>query len=498
MKISRPGGRLGIHAPSAPRNTDLHSFMDASRACRAVTPDSLFADVGTALEALARAGARHDGLLPSILRCETAELPETLPESIPGQRNSDRSYPGCNLLADQDVIQTLDAVADPDGRFDAAADRYLETFTDRCTDTTTGLFPWGDHAFWHLREERVGDSYRLRSPDREPTPVHDQRLQAPFWLWERLAAHDEAVVRRFADGLDYHWNDDERTTYDRHAYIERRERNAFGPSDRGTDFPRHSGYFVLDLAAADVLCGDGSHREQLRRFADYWWTDRDERGLLPYESRGNTGGSPEQTLSLACSLLDAAEVLRGSDDAMADLLETRAETYLDGVAAAAQAGSPLWGSGYPNAVRAAKGLAYLSAWRHTGADWLTDRAIAIGHAYRRVPLPTDRPVRAADPGLALELLVQLHEVTGAEAWLDAALTLAETVRDSYLEETLPRAAIGVEQYEAQLGSGTLLRALARVAMVASEDRSDSLGPGFVDLPAGYQRTETHEFGTGWG
>lgn len=462
----------------------------------AASPEQILGAVRSALDALRRAGERHDGLIPSVLTCDSAAKPDEMPPSIPGQRNSDRSYGGCNLLDDQGLLRTMYAFGERHRRFERAADSYVGTFLDRCTDTETDLFPWGDHAFWHLETGRVGDSYCLADPTREPDPVHDQRLQAPHWLWDRLAAEDADAVERFADGLDYHWNDEDRSTFDRHAYIQRCDRHAFDPAERATDFPRHTGYFVLDLASAYVLGGEAAHRDQLRRFADYWWTERDGRGLLHYESRGDTAGSPEQTLSLACSFLDAAAVLAGQNDELAAVLESRAETYLDGVSRAVHDGMPVWGSGYPNSIRAAKGLAYLSAWRHTGTDWLRSRAVAIAEAYRRVPLPRGRPVRAGDPALALELLVDLHDVTGTGDWLDRARTLANETMDRYLDGTLPRAAPGADHYEAQVGSGTLLRALARTGLAASEGRN--LPPEYGHLPAGWHRTESHDWGPGWG
>jgi hypothetical protein len=462
--------------------------------------ERVLADVRDAFDALIAASEPYDGLIPSVLDRETGTIPDEPPPSIPGQRDTDRSFGGCNLLDDRYLLWTMDALgARGQDRFRRAADRYVETFVARCTDTATGLFPWGDHAFWDLEAGRVGDSYSLSDSDREPNPVHDQRSQAPYPLWQRLAAVDPDCVRRFADGLDFHWNDDDRTVYDRHAWIERRERHEWGPDDRACDFPRHSGYFVVDLAAACALVGEDAHRSQLRRFADYWWPRRDDRGLLPYESRGDTAGSPEQTLSLSCCLLDAAAVLSDADgdDALAGVLTERARTYLGGVAAAAHAGSPLWASGYPNAVRAAKGLAYLSAWRHTGMPWLRERAVAVGEAYRRVDLPDGRPVRAADPGLALALLVDLHGVTGEDAWLRRALSLADAVREHYLDGApLPRRALGVDGYEAQLGSGLLLYGLARTGLAAVGD--SSLDPDATALPAGWHRTETHHWGPGWG
>ena len=96
-------------------------------------------------------------------------------------------------------------------------------FATHCTDTVTGLFPWGEHAYWHLVEDRVGDSHRLALPDKEPgTTLHDHLRQAPVWLWEKLHEFNPRCVERFAEGLDYHYKDGEPREYIRHAHIERK------------------------------------------------------------------------------------------------------------------------------------------------------------------------------------------------------------------------------------------------------------------------------------
>ena len=57
------------------------------------------------------------------------------------------------------------------------ADLYLQRFAWHCTDTPSGLFPWGEHAFWNLADDRPGNSYIL---NRGATPLtHDHLHQAP-------------------------------------------------------------------------------------------------------------------------------------------------------------------------------------------------------------------------------------------------------------------------------------------------------------------------------
>jgi len=458
--------------------------------------DAVLEAVHAALSELLEAAAAHGGLLPSILDRRTGRMPDRdrTPPAIPGQRESDRAPRGCNLLDDVPLLATLEALAD-DGRpaYAAAVDDYLGRFVAAPARTPTGLFPWGDHAYWDLDEDRAGDSYVHAGSHDERAPVHDQRALAPPWLFERLHEHDPAVVQGFADGLEHHWIDRPRR-FNRHAWIERpdRERGGWGPADRSCDFPRHSGTFVLDWAAAHALEERPATRERIETMADYWWPRRDDRGLVPYESEGHTDPSPEQTLSLSVCLFEAAVTLPDSADDLAADLRRRGESLARGFAVSAPRGAPVWASGYPNAVRAATGLASLTAYRHAGDDRLLAWARTAGEAYVRLPFPEGIAIPAEDAGLALGLLADLYAETGRERWREAGLALAGEAIERYCDGPLPRAATGIDRYESALGTGHLLRGIARVALVARED-DPALPAGTTLLPAGYQHTESFPF-----
>jgi hypothetical protein len=78
-----------------------------------------------------------------------------MPAAIPGQRDGDLSYGGSNLIHDEAELKTLYALSQALDRPDyaQAADRYVHSFATDCTATPSGLFPWGEHAFWHLGEQ---------------------------------------------------------------------------------------------------------------------------------------------------------------------------------------------------------------------------------------------------------------------------------------------------------------------------------------------------------
>ena len=449
------------------------------------SPNEILDVVVGAAEVLARAGEAHQGLFPSLLDLDSHTMLDQLPDPIPGQRQGDRSHRGSNLIHDEAALLTMYALAEATGRpaLAAAADRYLERFATHCTGTATGLFPWGEHAYWHLSADGVGNSGRISRPDATGGATHDHLRQAPLWLWEKLDGFAPACVQSFAAGLDFHWVAGEPLEYIRHAPIEQRTHPS--RAARSCDFPRHGGFYILDWAFAHSRSGESRHLEQMGRMLDYWWTRRDADDLLLIESRSPAEderfyqiNAPGQTLSLGASLLEAASVLEvgagaaGSDPGeLAAIMRQRAEAYLNGFLAAphdlangvfvilSRRGSgevtqamPIWGSVYGVWPASYVALTALCAHRLTGRGDLLAWAAAVGERYAAEALPEDVAVPAMDVGLGLGLLADLYDITAAPHWLSAGLALADQAMDRFFDRgALPRGAVGIDWYESQMG-----------------------------------------------
>lgn len=467
---------------------------------------SVLDPVLVSLDRLVSIGERYDGLLPSILDRHTGEQLPALPEAIPGQRNGDRCLGGSNLIHDESTLLTLFGLGEALGRTDyqTAADRYLHRFATHCTDTVTGLFPWGEHSFWHLAEDRVGDSLRQAFPDRQDLPVlHDHLRQAPLWLWKKLHTFHPRCVERFAEGLDFHWLGKEREEYIRHAAIDRREYLPRGK--RSCDFPRHSGFYILDWAFAWFQTGRPEFLDQLRVILDYWWEKRDRNALLLIESRSPADSeefhgvnAPGQTLSLAVSLLETADLVAEKDSMLAALLRQRAEVYTNGFLAAPHDPSngifalscrqddnsliramPVWGSEYGVWPASYIALTCLCGYRLTEDRRLLDWAVAVGNAHLIEPFPENATVPAMDAGLGIGLLADLFDLTREEHWLQGALRLGADLAGQYLDAPLPRGAAGIDWYESQMGPGFLLHGLARTALLAENSSGCPLPPDYT-------------------
>ncbi len=448
--------------------------------------------------------------MPSILERRSGSIPAEIPDPIPGQRITDRAYPGSNLIHDEATLKCLVALGEYLGRreFVEGADAYLERFATHCTNTPTGLFPWGEHAFWHLGDDRIGNSYLLANPNRKIGAVHDHLRQAPLWLWEKLHAFNPTCVERFAEGLAYHWQEGEPREYIRHAHIQ--ERRGFGRGPRSCDFPRHSGFYIFDWAFAYTKTKRKDFLDQITTALDYWWEKRDERNLLMIESRSPAEANrfhrinaPAQTLSLGASLLEAAQLLESHVPSVALEMRRRAHAYIDGFFAAPHdpdqgvfvslssqedavtEAMPVWGSVYGVWPVSYVALTCLCAFRLTEDPRLLHWAEAAGRQHARVSFPHEVHVPAMDTGLGIGLLADLYNLTGAQTWLHVGMNLAEEAVVTYFgadetddetdgtidgeaspSPTLPRGAAGIDYYDAQMGPGFLLHGLARIAMMA--------------------------------
>ncbi|MCY4566951.1 MAG: hypothetical protein OXD49_01465, partial [Candidatus Poribacteria bacterium] len=267
---------------------------------------------------------------------------------------------------------------------------------------------------------------------------------------------------------------------------------------RACDFPRHSGFYIFDLAFAYTQNQRPEIREQIQRYTDYWWEKRDVRGLLRIESRSPTEAerffeknAPTQTFSLGISLLESAELLESLLPELADQMRQYGLVYIDGFLSAPHNLETrefvslcecetnrifermlAWGSVYGAGTVCGTAVLCLGGWRLTQNEKLMEWALAVGNTYLDEKFPVERvhaegfKIPASDAGLTLELFADLYDITGESVWLEGGIELSETVLDIYFPETLPFGASGIDWYESQMGAAYLIHGLARVALLA--------------------------------
>jgi hypothetical protein len=464
---------------------------------QASTDADVLSTVTRALDTLVLIGQQYQGLLPSVMDATTGQMFEQPPDPIVGQRQGDRARWGCNLMHDHPLLWTLLGMSEILGRADyaQAVDRYLSRFTSHCVDTPSGLFPWGEHAYWRLDRDCFGNSNAEVGSDPSYPIIHDHLRAAPSWLWHRINALNPTCVQRYAHGLDYHFKFDEPTEFSRHACLMAgdpdlpdhkgytaagRPRRLTGPHDGANDFPRHSGFYAMDIAYAWSQSGDETLLPMLHRAADYWWLKRNSHRVLPLQSRGpDIQHHAPQTLSLALSLCEAADMLSTGphkDTTLAASYRERAAYYIeccyadqtyDDRDAVLHAKGRAWGGQY-----GARGYIlctypnlFLGLYRQTGEQRLLDTAMLLSARIATTPLPNTNELTmpAADIAMALMALVDLYVMTGDKCWYNDAMILGHQALTLYFQYDLPIGATGIHWYESQLGTSYLLYALAKLA-----------------------------------
>jgi hypothetical protein len=473
-------------------------------------PANILRSVDIVFQVFAKAADKHGGLFPAVAERQNGQLlmDQPLPACIPGQRNSDRSPRGCNLQHDIGLLAGMHGLAEALDRPRYATQReaYLRAFATVCAPVSpTGLLPWGEHSYWDLNKGRIGNSYLLQyheQPLDAGIETHHQLHPLPLRDWRTIHDANPDALPRFADGLDWHWQDDDKTQFNRHAPITQliagyQNKRTTANTDiadarkMGGDFPGAAGVFIHNYACALALADEPRDhwRQMLRRFSDSWWDRRTERGVCT-KSGGKgplsfNGQALDQTLSLAVCCLKAAAVLADREPKLSALLRERGEGYVqaildfdqpqldDGRLAVSFSDETTvfkttqpWAGNRGTPSTAVWGLKLLAAAQAVGDDRglsTVERAARVYHDQR---LPRDVIVRAGDPGAVIALAGELHRLTGEARWLDTALVHATDAMELYFDSPLPRVALGRRHYEAQQGSGDLVRALARLVLIA--------------------------------
>jgi hypothetical protein len=457
-----------------------------------MTAAEILAPVQRSFEAIISASEPHNGLFPSILDRRSGKMLDPIPAGIQGQRGRDRAQRGNNLIHDEPTLAAMYGLSAAIGnaKWAEAADRYLKYFANECTNTVSGLFPWGEHSYFDFVDRRAGDSRINDDPVRPYNPYHDHLRAAPLWLWEKLLKFNRKCVERFAEGLKNHWTEGTPREYIRHALIQKHQ--GFPRGKRSCDFPRHGGFYIFDWSVAYLDTGRQEFLDQINTMLDYWWEKRTPAGMLyiasrmPKENEHDCTDAPGQTLSLASSLLESANLLADRQPALAGTMRQRAQVYIEAVLKASHDRSkgeflllernlsgmapvrkpmPVWGSTYGEWPLAYGALNIALVYRLTKDKRLLDWCVAAGENYIREPFPRQVTVPAMDAGLALDLLNEIFELTGEKRWLDAAQARAAELIALYCDTPLPRGAAGIDFYDSQMGPGFLLHGLARTALL---------------------------------
>ncbi|MGI5817330.1 MAG: hypothetical protein ACOX9R_04460 [Armatimonadota bacterium] len=413
-----------------------------------------------------RYGEVHSPQWAGILDLQTRAHPEVELPTVhcisDNQRRGDRILYGGNIQHDVMTIMAAQHISEITGedRYRDAARDYLQFFLDNCTDTPTGLWPWGEHSGWDFFEER-----------RDGRDVH-HLLSQPHEFWELAwELNSEAVVRE-ADGIINHVHDLNTFVYNRHA-----DMTTVLPDPRPEellsstlDFANSGARFLRAWAFAYSKTGDAKYLDWSNRLVDHLqWSRIDGDGPLPVLSNRSYRPLPDRhewgnTLLVGLSMLTYAPLI---DDAeTSERYERLGHEYLDVVAEGAMPEETVarftTGRGMGDYTH---GMRWAQAYRLTGDERFLEAARRIGAPYRDIEeheIPDEAPLRAHAFGVPLNLMLDLYELDGDRAWLEAAEKFAQWTIERFYYNGLFRGTTDLWYHDSQLGASTVTYGLVRL------------------------------------
>ncbi|MFO8082107.1 MAG: hypothetical protein R6V07_17640 [Armatimonadota bacterium] len=408
-----------------------------------------------------RYGEVHSPMFCSILEIETRTHPNMELPTVHGQRLHDRATYGGNLQHDVMAIMAARYVSEitGDDSYQRTADDYLQYFLDNCTDTPTGLWPWGEHAYWHFYDEQLVN------------PTH-HLLCSPLEFWELAYEMNPDAVIRECDGIINHIKDLDTFVYNRHANIMTPlpvPRPADLTETDTCDFANSGSRYLRLWSFAYSKTGDEKYLDWCNNLIDHLeWSRIDGDGPLPVLSNRSHRPLPDtpswnNTMLNGMSMLEYAPLL--GDTETAERFRTVGQEYIDLVATQELPDpdrKPVFHSG--RAMGGGKAH-WAQVYRVTGDEYYLDAARNIAMPYlnlEEIPEETWATMKAQSFGVPIDLLMDMYELEGDEKWLEAAERYAQLAIETLYYNGLFRAAPDLFYQDSQTGTATIIYALVRV------------------------------------
>lgn len=395
--------------------------------------------------------------------------PKAVP-APPGIRESDRAVGGANLYHDLATIKVFDALTELTGdtRYRTAVDDYLRFYLSHAQHPRSGLLAWGEHLYYHAFRDRVErDSHELLAW----TPP-----------WERLWQIDpRAAERAIVSIYEWHFFDKRRWLFNRHADY-RGER--LPDPEKSQPWIKHSGLYAYCFAVAYHQTKNPRYLDWARGIGSLYWNARDPETNLTESCLGDPRptsrlASPGGAGMLAYWLYKAGDLLPREtglkERALAILkafdrygYDAAAGGYLNalqtnGKPTRAARVANVWDFAYGGegaVILLGRGAAYMAA---RSSD--KDLAVIARRAAKMVisaPRPAESDIGTL--GDALNLMLDLHDLTGEGLYLAQARAYARELIDKFWRNGLFRSHTGYEFYEAGLGVGDAVQGLLRLSL----------------------------------
>ncbi len=392
-----------------------------------------------------------------------------------GIRSHDRMVQGANPMQDQNLYRLLYALSDTGSgnRYAEAADDAFRYFFNHCQSDVTGLFAWGEHIGWDFKTEKV-----IEKPSGF---LHE--FARPWLLWDRSFKLAETPCERFANGLwDHQLADKESVHYSRHAYYDKHQ------PGRGSEYPRHGGFYIATWAEAYSRTKDPVFLEAIETLTNafqarrHYLTD----GLLA-ETQSPDLMWPHSGLSLAVDLWEGADKVPAELGAKMRSCASRTDKVFLRIAHNLAPGgegfmtntktstfepgwwrggkldpsrpnfTQTWATGYGQATDAQVAMLCLLRYRQVKLDGF--KKLILDTAARYLVSEPDTSI-ALYPGAladAIALMIGTYELSGETKYLDRAEFFANQAIAIFFDDNsgLPRASSKHGHYEAITRGDTL-------------------------------------------
>jgi hypothetical protein len=384
-----------------------------------------------------------------------------------GIRPHDRMLGGCNPQHCLNLYQVLFQLTEITGRkhYAEEADRSLKYFLKHCQSLPTGLFWWGEHAGWDLRTEKP----------LEKSAGNTHEFYRPWILWPRCWQLADKACERFARGLWEHQIGDHKTgDYSRHASIA-----LHGP---GTEAPyaRHGGFYIETWSTAYKKTQDKVSLIAIESVLDGLERARLQEGGMVVSGSKQKGVRALYSVSLAVSLekaarnvpLDLAQKLRkaalANDEAFAKAHRPISESAVQPPAN--------WSNAYGNAGPAAAANTCMLRYRQVPSDAYRQFVLQTAESYRNAVIDLTNPVWPGTLGNVVLLMLNAHELTSDDQYLQVADRFARRGVELFLNDgcPLPKASHIHNHYEAVTNGDTLMLSLLQLWLV--QNGLESKGP----------------------
>ena len=432
-----------------------------------LTYTSIFADTMIA-SGTDRYGTIKSPMFTSLIDLETHSNPEDKPGNSPGQRYEDRSLHGGNLLQDVMLLQSMDYMSKLTGnqKYQQHVTDYLTFFLENCPHPNTGLFPWGEHAYWNFYEEQ--NTY----------DTHEFLGGIPYSFWERMWKINPKAILAESDGLINHVSDFETFHFDRHANIVRPMPVPRPEKYGGMNFARHAGFYIHLWTFAYSKAKDPKYKAWAENMLEHHWNLRSPASGLPPNRKGDKDASSVSCLALSLSLLEAAELLPSGDE-LRKRYELAANTYLDAILRLPhkatngeflmtlqmdQAPENASGvNGHPYQFGYGGGLSADYAGLLAGIYRITkdERALKLAEGFadfytKNNPPPITEAVFARVYASIIGLFIDLYEINQKNQYLDQAKRYAKYAIDNLYYNGMFRGATNINHYEGDMMVGSLV------------------------------------------